>query len=256
MIESLPGIAFKPAPDVSGLTHAGFNLLHVDTTMGQDSPLGWYCMLRPLGDPLDKNAAEGWRSIFSEMQALMEKLAVKYLSHEGYIIFSLDNVRAFRNVIREILKTEAAVKSGETGKKYWPCVMACVMKKGQHFNKDLPRRVNLDWRQLSPDYPHMSFKSALYLGKGFRINDVRHSSGNLGGHRRLVPHLAGSGRRVRRERRRDTVQATREPAGGYVCPLFLLRPGRAPPCGLSLQGLAGHGRECLEPDRRSGPGQA
>ncbi|KAF0233034.1 MAG: hypothetical protein FD177_1977 [Desulfovibrionaceae bacterium] len=179
MIESLPGIAFKPAPDVSGLTHAGFNLLHVDTTMGQDSPLGWYCMLRPLGDPLDKNAAEGWRSIFSEMQALMEKLAVKYLSHEGYIIFSLDNVRAFRNVIREILKTEAAVKSGETGKKYWPCVMACVMKKGQHFNKDLPRRVNLDWRQLSPDYPHMSFKSALYLGKGFRINDVRHSSGNL-----------------------------------------------------------------------------
>ena len=180
MIESLPGVSVKPASDVSGLTHAGFGQLNVDTTMGQESPLGWFCMLRPLGDPLDKNSAEGWRAIFSEMQTLLERLAVKYLSHDGYIIFSLDNIRAFRNVTREILKAEAAIKSGETGKKYWPCVMASVMKKGQHFNKDLPRRVNLDWRQLSPDYPHMSFKSALYLGKGFRINDVRHSSGNLG----------------------------------------------------------------------------
>ncbi|MFZ5425414.1 MAG: tetratricopeptide repeat protein [Thermodesulfobacteriota bacterium] len=178
-IESLPGLSVKPAPPMPGLAQAGFNALAIDTTMAQESTLGWYFMLRPLGDPLDKNCAEGWRAIFSELQTLLEKLAVKYLSHEGYIIFGVDNIRSFRNITRELLKLESAIKSPESGKKYWPCVMACVFKKGQHFNKDLPKRVNLDWRQLTPDYPHMSFKSALYLGPGFKVNDVRHSSGSL-----------------------------------------------------------------------------
>lgn len=179
MVEGLPGFGFKPAPDVAGLSHAGFGLFSVDATIGQDSPLGWFFMLRPLGDPLDKNTAEGWRAIYSELQALLEHLAVKYLSHEGYLIFGVDNLKAFRTVTRELLKLEAEIKEQEAGRKYWPSVMACVSKKGHHFNKDLPKRVNLDWASLAPDFPHMSFKSALYLGKGFRINDVRHSSGSL-----------------------------------------------------------------------------
>jgi tetratricopeptide (TPR) repeat protein len=180
MVEALPGLSLKPAASVAGLVNASFGHLSVDAIMGQDSPLGWYTMLRPLGDPLDKNAAEGWRAIFSELQTLLERLAVKYLSHEGYLIFGVDNVRAFRNITRELLKLEITLKSSEAGKKYWPCVMASVLKGGFHFNKDLPKRINLDWSQLSPDYPHMSFKSALYLGKGFRINDVRRSTGSVG----------------------------------------------------------------------------
>ncbi|WP_243360913.1 tetratricopeptide repeat protein [Fundidesulfovibrio terrae] len=179
MLDSLPGLGIKPTQAMPGLSPAGFGLLSVDATMGHDSPLGWYFMLRPLGDPLDKNDAEGWRAIFSELQALLERLAIKYLSHEGFLIFGLDNVKALRNVSRELLKLEGNLKQGDSGKKYWPCVMACVFKKGFHLNKDLPKKINLDWKQLAPDYPHMSFKSALYLGKGFRINDVRHSSSSL-----------------------------------------------------------------------------
>jgi hypothetical protein len=179
MLDSLPGLGLKAAQAVAGLSSAGFGMLTVDATMGHDSPLGWYYMLRPLGDPLDKNEAEGWRAIFSELQALLERLAIKYLSHEGYLIFGLDNVKGLRNVTRELLKLEGSLKQAETGKRYWPCVMACVLKKGFHLNKDLPKKINLDWKQLAPDYPHMSFKSALYLGKGFRINDVRHSSSSL-----------------------------------------------------------------------------
>lgn len=179
MVGSLPGLSFKQAPAAPGLANAGFGMLAVDTTMGQESPLGWYYMLRPLGDPLDKNAAEGWRAIFSELQALLERLAVKYLSNEGYLIFGLDNLRAFRNITRELLKLEESLKSGENSKKYWPSVMACVFRKGQHLNKDLPKRINIDWRNISPDFPHMSFKAAFYLGPGFRINDVRRSSSSL-----------------------------------------------------------------------------
>jgi tetratricopeptide (TPR) repeat protein len=180
MVESLPGLSLKPADSVPGLADAQFGHLAVDAILGQDSPLSWYTMLRPLGDPLDKNASDGWRSIFSELQSLLERLAVKYLSYEGYLIFGVDNVRAFRNITRELLKLGISLKATDAGNKYWPCVMASVQKGGFHFNKDLPKRINLDWRQLSPDYPHMSYKSALYLGEGFRINDVRNASGSVG----------------------------------------------------------------------------
>jgi len=179
MIESLPGFGIKPMQGRPGLAPGEFGLLSVDATMGHDSPLGWYYMLRPLGDPLDKNDADGWRAIFSELQTLLERLALKYMSNEGYLIFALDNIRALRNVTRELLKLEGDLRQPESGKKYWPCIVACVLKKGYHLNKDLPKRINLDWKQVAPDYPHMSFKSALYLGKGFRINDVRHSSSTL-----------------------------------------------------------------------------
>lgn len=179
MAESIPGLSIKPAASVAGLVQAGFGHFSADATMSQESPLGWYFMLRPLGDPLDKNTAEGWRAVFSELQNLLERLAIKRLSHEGYLIFGADGIRALRIVTRELLKLEDSIRTEEGGRKYWPCVMACVPKKGQHFNKDLPKRVNLDWHHLSPDYPHMNFRSALYLGKDFRINDVRRSSGNL-----------------------------------------------------------------------------
>ncbi|WP_243310344.1 tetratricopeptide repeat protein [Fundidesulfovibrio agrisoli] len=176
LVRPLPGMNLKPAPPVPGLSATQYGQLTADIALAQDSPLGWYFMLRPLGDPLDKNSAEGWRSIFSELQSLLERIAAKYISNEGYLIFGVDNVRSFRNVVRELLTLEENIRSAESGRKYWPCVMACTLKLGQHLNKDLPRRINLDWADISPDYPHMSFRSALYLGPGFRVNDVRRTS--------------------------------------------------------------------------------
>ena len=176
MVEPLPGMNLKPASPVPGLAGAGYGQLTADIALAQDSPLGWYFMLRPLGDPLDKNAAEGWRAIFSELQSLLERTAMKYLSSEGYLIFGVDNVRTFRNITRELLALESSIRASDSGKRYWPCVMACIMKRGQHLNKDLPKRINLDWGDISPDYPHMSFRCALYLGPGFRINDVRRAT--------------------------------------------------------------------------------
>lgn len=174
-IEQMPGLDVKATGLVSGLAKAEFETLSADMTFAQDSPLGWFFVLRPLGDPLEKNTAEGWRAIYSEMQGLLEHLAIKYISNDGYLIFGLNTFRAFRSACRELLLLEAQIKAPDSGKKYWPSVMACVLKKGYNLNKDLPRRLNLDWKQLAPDYPHMSFRSALYLGKGFRINDVRYS---------------------------------------------------------------------------------
>lgn len=176
MLEAVHGLSLKPMGQVSGLARVDFALMQVDANYPLETPLAWYMVLRPLGDPLDKNTAEGWRAIFIEMQALIERMALKYLSNDGYLIFALDNLRSFRNICREILSLQVQIKAPDSGKKYWPCVMAAVPKKGFAFNKELPKRINLDWSHLSPDYPHMSFRSALYLGKGFRISDVRQAS--------------------------------------------------------------------------------
>ena len=179
LFEDMLGQGFKESAAVAGEAPAGFIRFSLESNLGQDSPLGWYYMLRPLGDPLDKHTAEGWRAIFSELQGLLESLGVKYISHDGYLIFGIDNIRALRTITKELLQLEEQIKNGVEGKKYWPCVIACTSKKGFHLNKDLPRRINLDWQQLTPDYPHMSFRSALYLGPGFHINDVRHATGHL-----------------------------------------------------------------------------
>ncbi len=178
-VEGMTGLTLKPVPPRPGLAPGDYSQLSADIAMGSESPLGWYYMVRPLGDPLDKNQAEGWRAVFSEVQTLLERMAAKYMSHEGYLIFGLDGVKALRTMTRELLALGASLRAPDQGKRYWPCLMACVPKAGNHLNKDLPRRVNLDWKELSPDYPHMSFKSALYLGEGFAINDIRHSSSSL-----------------------------------------------------------------------------
>ncbi|GAB6036046.1 tetratricopeptide repeat protein [Fundidesulfovibrio butyratiphilus] len=175
LVGGLTGLSLKPVTPPPGMVRTEFSLLQADLTLSQDSPLAWYFVLRPLGDPLDKNTADGWRSVFSEMQTLIERQALKYIAHEGYLIFTLDSLRSLRTFCKDVLLLENQLRNPESGKKYWPTIMACVLKKGYTFNKDLPKRINLDWRQLAPDLPHMSFRSALYLGKGFRINDVRTS---------------------------------------------------------------------------------
>lgn len=177
MVESVHGLSLEPFTPEAGLARADFLLLAADVTLTPETPLSWFFVLRPLGDPLDKATAEGWRGRFQEMQNLVERLGIKYLSHDGFLIFAVDNLRDFRKVCRELLAQDIAAKQEDPDRRIWPCVMAAMFKKGLNFNKDIPKRFNLDWNHLTPDYPHMSFRSALYLGKGYRIGDVRQSTG-------------------------------------------------------------------------------
>lgn len=176
-LSNLPGLTSKPTSIVTpGMARVAWEEFHADSTLSYEPGLGWYFLIRPLGDPLDKNYAEGWRGLFSELQGLMERLGIKYLVHDGFIIFPLESLRALKNFLRDLLKALSAIKQGIEGRKYWPCVIACVTKKGFNLNKDLPKKINLDWKMLAPDYPHVSIRTALQLADGFEFSEVNYAN--------------------------------------------------------------------------------
>lgn len=176
MITATPGLSTIQAPIPSGLMKVAWELLDPAPGLAYDSGLGWYFITKPLGDPLDKNTSEGWRTIYGKLQVLLERMGIKYVAHEGFILCPLEGLRQFRTWCRDVLSMIAALRENEEEHKYWPSVMAAVPRKGFAFAKDLPRKVGLDWNKLTPDFPHMSYRSAFLLGADFSINDARYAS--------------------------------------------------------------------------------
>jgi tetratricopeptide (TPR) repeat protein len=176
MITAAPGLSTIPAPAPSGLMKVAWELLDPAQGLSYDSGLGWFFITKPLGDPLDKNTSEGWRTIYGKLQVLLERMGVKYVAHEGFILCPLEGLRQYRTWCREVLTMIAALHADEAEHKYWPSVMAAVPRKGYSFAKDLPRKINLNWDKLTPDFPHMSYRSAFLLGGDFTINDARYAS--------------------------------------------------------------------------------
>ncbi|WP_176631411.1 tetratricopeptide repeat protein [Desulfolutivibrio sulfoxidireducens] len=175
-ISGIPGLSTVPAPAPQGLLKAAWELLDPAPGLSYDSGLCWYFITKPLGDPLDKNTSEGWRAIYGKLQHLLERMGIKFVSHEGFILCPLESLRQFRAWCREVLAMIARLKEDEEEKKYWPSVMAAVPKKGHSFAKDLPRKIGLNWDRLAPDFPHMSYRSAFLLGPDFKINEARYAS--------------------------------------------------------------------------------
>ncbi|OLN30542.1 hypothetical protein DVDV_0498 [Desulfovibrio sp. DV] len=169
----LPGLSGQHTKPTMGLARVAFERLEADTALSYDPGLIWYCVLRPLGDPLSRNTAEGWRNIAEELLDIVERLGVKFIRHEGFLIFELSGLRKFRSWTRDTIARIMRLKEeGEQGH-YWPSVMAAASSKGRTLGKDLPRRLGLDWDQMSPDYPHMSYRSAFLLGDDFIIHEAR-----------------------------------------------------------------------------------
>jgi len=170
----IPGISGKPAKPFSGLARVPFERLEAESGLSYESGLSWLCVIRPLGDPLNRGTAEGWRNIAGELIAIVERLGLSYLRHEGFLIFEVPGLRAFRTWCRETISRISRLKEeGGTQSHYWPSVMAAVSSKGRSLSKDLPRRMGLNWDQLTPDYPHMSYRSAFLLGADFVIHEIR-----------------------------------------------------------------------------------
>lgn len=169
----IPGLSCTPAKPAMGIARAAFETLDADPGLAYESGLSWLCVIRPLGDPLSRETAGGWRNIAAELVEIIERLGLKFLRHEEFIIFEAAGLRAFRSWCRETTARIIHLKEeGEQGH-YWPSVMAVVPAKGRTLGKDLPRRLALDWDQLTPDYPHMSYRTAFLLGDDYAINEAR-----------------------------------------------------------------------------------
>jgi len=177
-LSGLPGMSSAPAPPASGMSGAAWERFKADPDLAYESRLTWNFIIKPLGDPLDKNTSEGWRNIASAFTGLLEQYGLKYLTHDGYIIFSIDGLRFFQKWCKASLTLVNALKrAGEEGgaTKYWPSVMVAVSAKNYNLGKDLPKKINLDWNNLSPDYPHMSYRAAFLLGGDFILNVARYA---------------------------------------------------------------------------------
>ena len=169
-----PGLSFEKVNKMSGLANFEWTILRADPRLPYESSMGWYLIFKALGNPLDKAFQSGWREFFPELENLFKKHKLKFIINELFIILPLENLRGFRNLCQDFLNLIRRLKE-ESPEQYWPVVSVVVERKGMNYNAEIPKKIPLDWDQLMPDFPHMSYKSAFLLGGGFTINDVRFS---------------------------------------------------------------------------------
>lgn len=170
-IEGMPGLTLKqdakdnPDPDV-------WAALNADTRLPYQSPLNWASVLRPVGSPHDKNFHAGWREFFGQLEAVLQRNKLRYAVHDPYLFFPLESLRQVKSWCRDFLHLVQRLKD-EAPEQYWPCVMAIVERKGLAVNEELPGKLNVEWRHLVPDYPHMTMSNALMMGSEFQVHEVR-----------------------------------------------------------------------------------
>ena len=177
-VEGIPGIQLEPVDTITGMASATWHSIVADPRMNYPSSQAWYFILKPLGNPLDKQFVEGWRRLFAELEIILQRLKLKFILHDNFLIFPLANYNALKSWILEILSLVRRLKTpAEEGAEplYWPSVMAAVEKGTMSFNEELPNKVQLDWNQMAPDFPHMSYRSAFLLGDRFKIKDISYS---------------------------------------------------------------------------------
>lgn len=172
-VMGIPGLVFEPAQETASLARVEWLSMYADSRLSYRTSFGWYCILRPLGNPLEKSFQTGWRNFFGEMENILQRQKFRYTIHDNFLLFPLDTLSEFRIWVREYFSLVKRLKEEESAKHYWPCVQAVVDKKGLVFNTDLPNKVELDWNQLMPDFPHMTFRNAYLLGEDFLMHDVR-----------------------------------------------------------------------------------
>jgi len=171
--ESIPGLSFEDKIPLPGMAKISWVSLNADARLPYTSSQGWYAIVRPLGNPLDKLFQAGWRAMFDELESVFKQHKLKYLLHENTVVIQIENLLQLRQFLREFFRVSKRAKDdGRT----WPCVCAVVDRKGWNFNAELVSKVGLQWEHLTPDFPYLSYRNAYLLGEGFSIFDIRFSS--------------------------------------------------------------------------------
>lgn len=179
---AVPGITFKSVDPLPGLSDVEWTQIEADSRLQYKASLGWYCLLRPLGNPLDKAFQVGWRDFFTQLENILQRNKFRYTVHDYFLLIPLETLRNLKSwcsdylTLVQRLKETAEIGPTDAPNHYWPCAVAVVDKKGLNFSNDLPKKVNIDWDQLMPDHPHMSNRNGLLLGDGFNLHSVRFSS--------------------------------------------------------------------------------
>lgn len=171
-VDVSPGLSISQTPPGQGYDPDFWFALDVDPRLPYQSPLAWYCILRPMGQPQDKNTFLGWREFFPQLEAMLQRNKFRFSLHDLHLMFPLDTLRQVKSCCRDYLGMVERLKN-EAPEQYWPCVMAIVDRRGMTLNEDLPKKIDVAWENLIPDYPHMSMRNALMLGEEFMAHEVR-----------------------------------------------------------------------------------
>lgn len=170
-VASVPGLDLKPASPMTGLAPQEWKYLESDPGYSYESSLAWYFVIKPLGNPTDRDYLTGWRHFFNNAEVLLRRMGLKFIYNESGLILPLENLRLLRTWAKEMLNLVRSIKANPEGH-YWPCVMLAAAKEGLNFNEDLPKKLNIEWNRLTPDFPHISYRTAFLLGDEFAINSV------------------------------------------------------------------------------------
>ena len=172
-IDAALGLSMAPGKAIpNGLNKEIWSGLEVDPRLPYQSSLNWYAVLRPVGNPLDKAFQTGWREFFGQLESVLQRNKFRFIMRDFFLMFPLDSLRQTKNWARDFLGLIARLKQ-ESPEMYWPCVMAVVDRKGLNLNDELPKKCNVEWEHLIPDYPHMTMRTALMLGDEFAAHEVR-----------------------------------------------------------------------------------
>lgn len=170
-VETTPGLGLVAGKEDDAAI-AGWHELDVDARLPYQSRLNWFAMLRPVGNPLDKDFQIGWREFFPHLEAILQRGKFRFIIHDFYLMFPVESLRQLRSWCKDFLALIERLKT-ELPAQYWPCVMAVVDKKGLNLGEDLPVKSTVPWPNIVPDYPHMTMHTAFSLGSGFVVHSVR-----------------------------------------------------------------------------------
>ena len=82
-------------------------------------------------------------------------------------MLAMDNLLMLRTFLRDYL--HSFDKENGEGGVYWPCVCVIADRNNLNFNSDLPKKIGLQWDNLMPDFPYLSYRNAYLLGEGFTV---------------------------------------------------------------------------------------
>ncbi len=168
---NVPGISFLQAKPKEGMSDEKWAILEADTRLPYTSSQGWYAILRPLGNPLDKEYQHSWPHMQKAIADILKENKLKFLVQDDFIMVLVDNLLILRAWLRQQLQHCSNIK-GVDREQFWPYVCAIVERKGLNFNTDLYKKINLQWNKLTPDFPYLSYRTAYLLGEGFSIQDI------------------------------------------------------------------------------------
>lgn len=173
IIDATLGLNMVPDKSIpAGLNKEIWSGLEVDSRLPYQSSLNWYAVLRPVGNPLDKAFQAGWREFFGQLESVLQRNKLRFTVRDFFLMFPLDSLRQAKSWVRDFLALIVRLKQ-DLPDMYWPCVLAIVDRKGLNLNDELPKKCNVEWEHLIPDYPHMTMRTALMLGDEFSVHEVR-----------------------------------------------------------------------------------